>query len=655
MINTKLSKIRQENSSKHAVYVRGLLKQYRNKTKALGNVNLDVSNGELFGLVGPDGAGKTTLLNILAGVMPASAGDIRVFGEHPESARHQISYVPQGCALYPELTVEEHLQYEAGLRGLSYKALEEKNYLEEFGLSAFSHRLAGKLSGGMKQKLALCCALISSPTLLLLDEPTNGLDPISRRELWQLLVLLTKAGVTIVVSTSSLEEAEQCSRLALMYEGTIHDTGSPQELKRSLGMRRLEITIPQEDCANEALLELCAYRSANIEDIYILGTHMEVLCTNVSSAKQELGMKLQSLNIDIRVGQETLPTIENLVLTKLRRLKAVNSLPITFPHLLESKEAKRTDRLNDAAISVIKLNKKFGDFSAVRDLELEIKYGEIFGLLGANGAGKTSTIKMLCGLMTPTSGQLTIATENTYLRSRQIRKRIGYMSQKFTLYDELSVKENLEFYASIYEIPYKLRKRQMGWVIETFGLGEILDLAITHLPLGWKQRIAFGAAVMHEPDILFLDEPTAGIDPLARRHLWMYIRDFAKNGAAILVTTHYLDEAEYCHRLAFMSAGRIIRQGAPSELKQDTRSKLFEIKATPLDKALQALNNYLENWRIVAFANSLRLFLDNPEVQIPLIKERLQKGGCEGILLTPVRFSLEDAFIDSVLNDTRSL
>ncbi len=629
------------------VKVDGLSKRYKDGTEALKQLVLEVQPGELFGLVGPDGAGKSSALKILAGIMEPSSGLVSVLGSKPCDARRYIGYVPQGGALYPDLSIDENLRYEAGMHGISPQDFEQlrETHLRNMGLLQFADRLAGQLSGGMKQKLALCCALVTQPKVIFLDEPTTGLDPISRRELWQALSVLGQQGVTAVVATPFLDEAERCHRVALMYDGSVHEVGSPSELKKNLGLNRLEITVESDVQTIKALGQLSFEISDNIVDICPFGDHLEVLCRDAAQAKEEIGITLSKAGIEVKDIGETAPNLENVFITRLKSLAKREIQAVPFPHVRKN---FRSNHETDVALKAEKLNKQFGNFKAVDNVDLELRYGEIFGLLGANGAGKTTTIKMLCRLLKPTSGTVSILGDTSRERSKKVRRRIGYMSQKFTLYDNLTVIENLEFYAGIYEIPFELRRRQIDWVIDACDLDEIKNSLVKNLPLGWKQRIAFGAAVMHEPEVIFLDEPTAGVDPLARRQLWKLIRDFAANGAVILVTTHYLDEAEFCNRMAFMASSKIVAQGSPQDLKATCQGELFEVTGPDTQKAFQLLSEQLEHWRVSIFGSDIHVLLDDSVQQLESVKLILSSAGCEVASIRPIAFSLEDAFIDVV-------
>ncbi|MBU6452256.1 MAG: ABC transporter ATP-binding protein [Cyanobacteria bacterium REEB67] len=657
---------RTEAKGKPVVSLSGLTKTYKGGHKALQGLDLEIEKGDLFGIVGPDGAGKTTALNIICGIMKSSSGKILIDGKAPNLVREQIGYVPQNGALYPELTIEESLRYEAGLHSVSAEDYEQRRdlYLKKMGLDKFADRLTSQLSGGMKQKLALCCALISEPKLLVLDEPTNGLDPISRRELWQTLSELTQAGVTAIVATPFLDEAERCSRVALLYEGKVHECGSPKELKKALNLSRLDIEI-EIDIENngektesssatfaslaQATEALRKSDSENLVDIFTYGDHVEVLTRDFERARQEVSEGLQKEGFKISHARQTEPSMENVFVMRLRELGVKEVPPKPFPsesRESQSKNSSGDSKNNGAAISARGLQKRFDNFQAVKNFDLELPYGEIYGLLGANGAGKTTTIKMLCGLLAPTAGQVSLAGETGDLRSRKVRKKIGYMSQKFTLYDALTVQENLEFYASIYEIPKAERQKRLDWAIEACNLADMRKSIVGPLPRGWKQRVAFGAAVLHEPEILFLDEPTAGVDPIARRQIWSLVRELAKKGTAVLVTTHYLDEAEYCTRMSLMANSSVVAQGSPREIKAQTQGKLFEVRSDNTQKTFLELSKEFEPWRVSIFGSSIHLLVDS-EADLAKVQDVPKDQ------IKPIPFTLEDAFI-AVVQQSRN-
>ena len=635
-----------------AIQVKDLSKSYGTLV-AVNKIDLTVKKGEIFGLIGPDGAGKTTIFHILGGVMAASAGQIDVLGYSPRDARSLIGYVPEKLSLYLDLTVAENLDYSAGLRQVPFDLLSElrAKYLQLMGLEKFPERLAGNLSGGMKRKLALACVLVSQPQILLLDEPTTGVDPVSRREFWDDLAMIASAGVTIVVATPYLDEAERCNRIALIQEGVIQQMGTVDELRERLGCKRLEVRTKQIEVAEDILRSQLKTTASQITDVQIFGDRLDVLVKNVDLGASKVRTILDQYQLESESIKISEPTLENVFVTSLRSLgNDPQFLP--FPRLESISQKLATPKTKpqptDIAIRTDKLSKRFGNFPAVKDLDLVIRYGEIYGLLGANGAGKTTTIKMLCGLLGATSGKITLAGETSNLRSRELRQRIGYMSQKFTLYDDLTIVENLQFYCGIYGVPRELQRQKIDWVLGTCGLVGKEKLLTGKLPGGWKQRVAFGASVMHEPEILFLDEPTSGVDPLARRQFWRLINDFARQGTAILVTTHYLEEAEHCNRLGFIVAGEMVIQGTPNEIKTAQPGQLLEIITDSTQVAANLLKTQLEPWRVSIFGDRLHLVIEESESEIPEIESILQTNNIKVKSLQPIPFSLEDAFIGIV-------
>lgn len=674
-------------SPETAITVRHLQKRY-GQLQALKGIDFQVQPGEIFGLIGPDGAGKTTTFQILAGVMAASAGEVSVLGTHPREARLDLGYVTQKFSLYPDLSVIENMHYTAGLRHVPSAVFAERaqNLLPRIGLEPFRDRLASQLSGGMKQKLALCCALVTQPKILLLDEPTTGVDPVSRREFWDLLATFATQGVTIVIATPYLDEAERCHCIALIYAGEIQQIGTLKELRKSLGLQRIEVRaeplaaaaavltqhsnslLDQDDepkqerkypLAGETAIakepaaqpELDSSDQANrqreessrqiIVDVQTFGDRLDVMVTDAEQGQQQLRSVLAHRDLtltDLRLDE---PTLENVFVNRLRQ-QGLTLVDREFPTNRGGKDK------GGLAIDTHNLTKTFGDFEAVKGVDIRVHYGEIYGLLGANGAGKTTTIKMLCGLLPASDGEIQLAGETHNLNRSEVRSRIGYMSQKFTLYDDLTIHQNLEFYCGVYGVPQKARQEKIDWVLATCGLTGRENLMTGSLPGGWKQRVSFGASVMHEPDILFLDEPTSGVDPLARRQFWRLIRDFAQRGTAILVTTHYLEEAENCNNMAFMVAGEIVAQGSPSDIKTSQPGELFELVSPQIQAASNLLKDRLEAWRVSIFGDRLHLVLDNPERELDEVRHWLQSADIDIQSLRSTPFTLEDAFIGIV-------
>jgi ABC-2 type transport system ATP-binding protein len=603
-------------SGNPVIRVERLQKQY-GQFMAVKGINFEVYAGEIFGLIGPDGAGKTTTFHILGGVMEASGGKADILGQKPRNARLNIGYLTQQFSLYLDLSIDENLRYTADLRKVSRTDFRQRRqkYLALMGLEQIGDRLACQLSGGMKQKLALCCALIPQPQILLLDEPTTGVDPVSRREFWDVLATLASEGMTIVVATPYLDEAERCNRIALMYEGQIQEIGTLSQLRINLGLQRLEVRIPDIAAAERTLLPLIG--TGDITDVQTFGDRLDVLVVDPQRAEAQVRAAL-TLCAPASI-QITDATLENVFVTRLRQ-QGSDPPFIPLPRAVPLNSA--VGDLQDAAIAIGAQNirKTFGNFQAVKDVNLDIRYGEIYGLLGANGAGKTTTIKILCGLLPPTSGDIYLAGQTQDLRSGALRRRIGYMSQKFTLYDDLSVVENLEFYCGVYEVPTRIRKQKIDWVLEICGLTGQENMLTGRLPGGWKQRVAFGASVMHEPEILFLDEPTSGVDPLARRQFWRLINALAQQGTAVLITTHYLEEAEQCNRMGFMVAGEVAIQGSPSEIKAAQPGQLMELRVDRNQQASNVLKTQLEGWRVSIFGDRLHVVLDNPDTDIPVVQ-----------------------------------
>lgn len=626
--------------SNTAIRVDGLKKSY-GSLEAVSGVDLEIEKGEIFGLIGPDGAGKTSVFQILGGVMMPTSGNVTVFGETARDARPMIGYLTQAFSLYQDLSVAENLRYMGELRRLTRKEIEKRSshYLELFDMHRFTDRLAGRLSGGMKQKLALACALITEPKVLLLDEPTTGVDPVSRREFWDTLATLSSEGMTIVVATPYLDEAERCTRVALMYEGLIHQVGTPAELREGLGLKRLEVRASDLGKAEEVLAGV-----PSINDVQRFGDRLDVMIGDPEAGQSATREALSKAGITLEETRVASPTLENTFVAMLRDMGGERPVP-PFPA-----RRKFRERPADAiAIGAQNLRKTFGDFHAVKGVNIEVCYGEIYGLLGANGAGKTTTIKILCGLIEATSGDIQLADERGSLRSSFVRQRIGYMSQKFSLYDDLSINDNLEFFAGVYQIPREQREEKKEWVLKFSGLEGRASMKTGDLPGGWKQRVAFGAAIMHEPSVLFLDEPTSGVDPLARRAFWKMINHLADRGVAVLITTHYLEEAEQCNRLGLMVAGELVAEGTPTGIKAEQGGTLLELYTDHPQRAANLLKNEMERWRVSLFGDRLHVIVDEDAKEgINRLTARLGTEGIKVLDASKERYSLEDVFITVV-------
>jgi ABC-2 type transport system ATP-binding protein len=636
-----------DGSETTAIRITRLWKRY-GKLEAVRGISFEVGKGEIFGLIGPDGAGKTSTFQILAGVMEASAGSTEVFGRPAREARAQTGYLTQAFSLYPDLTVSENLRYVGDLRRVTSDDIVKRGqqYLQMFDMDRFSGRLAGQLSGGMKQKLSLACALVPKPRVLVLDEPTTGVDPVSRREFWDALAHLAAEGLSILISTPYLDEAERCNRIALIHKGEIRKIGTPAELREGLAAKRLEVRVDNLSEA-ERVLSVVSGPQKDIMDVERFGDRLDILAHDPDKARQiveDLTCKAGLHIIDVRIDE---PTLENVFVAGLRGL-GEDSKESPFPGHHDHSNLR-----GQIAVGADNLTKQFGAFTAVKNVALEIPYGEIYGLLGANGAGKTTTIRMLCGLLEATSGSMRLAGEQGNLRSEGIRQQIGYMSQKFSLYNDMTIRENLSFFAGVYGVPESEREEKIRWVVSFSGLEGKEDQITGSLPGGWKQRVAFGAAIMHEPSVLFLDEPTSGVDPLARRAFWVMINRLADAGTAILVTTHYLEESEQCNRLGFMAGGELVAQGTPSGIKSAQTGHLLEFIVDQPQRAADVLKSDTERWRVSLFGNRLHVVTDEVvEAGKRTTTEKLASNGIRVISAREEPFSLEDVFI-SVIEKAR--
>lgn len=610
--------------------------------KALDAVSFQVRPGEIFGFIGADGAGKTTAFRIMGGVLEAGGGELEVLTTTPRDARPGVGYLTQPFSLYPDLSVDENLNYAGSVREVPEKEFEERRekYFKLFDLTNFTDRLAGRLSGGMKQKLALSCALIPDPKLLLLDEPTTGVDPVTRRDFWDALTSLAGQGMSIVVATPYLDEAERCHRVALMERGKIYDIDTPKHFCSKMGVTRLEVKVEPLAEAEDVLRA-----SPEAEDVQRFGDRLDVMAANPDAAETDLRQRAEGAGMHITEVRRSQPTLENAFVGQLRKMRGVHPVP-HFP-----KPSPPLDR-KEIVIGAKDLNKRFGSFQAVKNFQLEIRNGDIYGLLGANGAGKTTSIKIICGLLDPTSGGVTLLGKSKGLRAAAVRSRIGYMSQKFALYDDLTIGENLDFYARLYGVDESVRDERKKWVLESAELKGEEGMITKSLPGGWKQRVAFGAAVMHEPEAIFLDEPTSGVDPLARRAMWRTINEFADRGAGILVVTHYLEEAEQCNRIGFMVAGEIIAEGSPSEVKANMKGELYEIEVDHPDRALAVLKKKFGASRVSLFGDRVHVVVQNDEEK-RTSGVALRDAGVGIVSEHRVEFSLEDVFI-SLIESRRS-
>ena len=623
-----------------AIRIRDLRKRY-GTLEAVRGINVEIQAGEIFGLIGPDGAGKTSTFQVLAGVMEATSGTCEVFGRPARDARAETGYLTQTFSLYPDLTVRENLHYLGDLRRVPRPEIERRahRYLQMFDMDRFTERLAGRLSGGMKQKLALACALVPEPRVLVLDEPTTGVDPVSRREFWDVLAHLAADGLTILVATPYLDEAERCHRVALLYAGAIQQIGTPAELRASLGAARLEVRTTTLGRAEEILFQASA-TDPDIIDVQRFGDRLDVLVREPGRVEPLVRERLRAAGLTVEEVRVDEPMLENTFVARLRALGREVQHPV-FP----GRHAHQ-DLIGRVAIGADSLTKDFGTFRAVHDVTLQVRYGEVYGLLGANGAGKTTIIKMLCGLLEPTRGKTELAGAHRDLRAPAVREQIGYMSQKFSLYEDLPIDENLAFFAGVYGVPEEEREEKIRWVLEFAGLEGQEHQIVGSLPGGWKQRVAFGAAIMHEPSVLFLDEPTSGVDPLARRAFWSLINRLSDAGTAILVTTHYLEEAEQCNRLGLMVAGELVAEGTPTGIKAEQQGHLLEFFVDQPQLAADTLKQTMDRWRVSLFGDRLHVNVsEDADAGVRRVTAELAARCVQVRSARESGFSLEDVFI----------
>ena len=548
--------------------------------QALQGINMQIKTGQLTALVGPDGAGKTTFLRLIAGLYKPTAGSLEVLGmdvaKDPQSVQDRISYMPQKFGLYEDLSIQENLDLYADLHGVPMDVRKERfaRLLKITDLARFTERPAGKLSGGMKQKLGLACTLVRSPELLLLDEPSVGVDPLSRRDLWSIIEqLVREENLSVILSTAYMDEAERCHEVYVMLDGQVLKQGTPDELTAQAQAQTWQVK-PSPDMKARVLQAHLLDNQHYIADAVPKGDVVRFITRTESPSlpadllpkgvvaeprAAELEDAFMLLLHEAKHIQKTVLAQENLALDPSITL-IENSDP---PQVKTEQNVKQ--QLEKPVIVVKDLVRTFGDFTAVASTSFDVSRGEIFGLLGPNGAGKTTTFRMLCGLLPASSGVLEVAGMNLRTARAQARAKIGYVSQKFALYGNLSVLDNLKFFGGAYGLSGKQLKQQIDKALLQFELKPHAKSG--DLPNGFKQRLSMAAALLHQPEIIFLDEPTSGIDPLARRSFWYTIGELANQGMTIIVTTHFMEEAEYCDRIAIQDAGKLLAIGTPQQIR----------------------------------------------------------------------------------------
>ena len=627
-----------------AIEAIGLQKKYANVT-AVSSLDLRIERGEMFGLVGADGAGKTTTIRMLCTLLLPSAGEARLLGMNTarDAARlkDKIGYVAEHFNLYPTLTVEENLTFFARLRNMPRETSEKriKELLQFCRLEPFRKRHAEHLSGGMQKKLALACSLIHEPEVVFLDEPTTGVDPVSRRDFWRIIAGFLARGITVLVSTPYLDEAERFNRIAFMQKGQVIVCDTPQNIKARFPGELLEIRTHQVNKVAAVLAPLPFVQTAQV-----FGDTVHVMVDRAGERRTEIDRLLKERSISTVELRHIAVGLEDVFITQLTSLEGK-------PDSWSGSENKvnliaKEGEQPEAAVQVSELARKFGNFTAVDRASFSIRRGEIFGLLGPNGSGKTTTIRMITGLLQPTEGSAFVLGDDMSVMADIIQSKIGYMSQKFSLFSDLTVEENINFYGNLYSLPTALLRERKEWVLNMAGLRGKEKAMARELAGGWKQRLALGCTIIHSPEVVFLDEPTAGVDPLSRRAFWELIQELSDRGTTIFITTHYMDEAEHCHRLGLMYQGRLIALGSPHQLKTELiKGELIEVTTSDYAQALAMLSADARYPQVSLFGSAIHVVVDEAQAASTQIKRLLESGGIAVHSINRIPFSMEDVFI----------
>ncbi|MFO0698613.1 MAG: ATP-binding cassette domain-containing protein [Nitrospira sp.] len=631
------------------VRVSDFVKRYKTHI-AVDGVTLDIRKGEIYGLIGPDGAGKSSLMKAIAGVLTYDSGSVEVFETVVDSERaaervkQRLGFLPQGLGLnlYPDLSVEENIDFFARLRLVPEQEIltRKTRLLAMTRLEKFRDRAMKNLSGGMKQKLGLICTLIHEPELAILDEPTTGVDPVSRRDFWSILAeLLQEKGMTALVSTAYMDEAARFHRLAFLSHGKVLAAGTPANVQ---GL------IPGSVVTFEATpqLEAVVRLKPRYTQVEALGSKLHVFTegTDPAQAVKDIESHLGEIKAEqIQVDDPELEDVFVALLLRQGTSQGSGEVP-TNP---------ATRAIHDGlAIEARELVRDFGTFRAVDHVSFEVKSGEIFGLLGANGAGKTTVIKMLNGIMPPTGGQGWVAGADMKTAGGAIKERIGYMSQAFSLYLDLTVEENIKLFAGIYGLDRHETNERLVWIVSMAGLKGFESSLTSRLPMGVRQRLALGCALVHRPRVLFLDEPTSGVDPIGRRHFWDILSRLAREeGVAMLVTTHYMSEAEHCDQLALMYAGRIVSEGSPAEMRRQVEEEAGHLLELIVDQPGLAVRRLGQAGCSGAalFGTKLHLLSREPAQDEVRLREVLSDGGVQVHSISRRPLSLEDVFVHRVM------
>ena len=634
------------------VRVTNFVKHYR-KHSAVSGVSLEVKPREIYGLIGPDGAGKSTLMKAIAGVLSFKNGEIEVFGVRIDSERaadrikHRLGFMPQGLGLnlYPELSVEENIDFFARLRLVPKRDLSERktHLLRITRLERFRDRPMKNLSGGMKQKLGLICTLIHEPDLVILDEPTTGVDPVSRQDFWAILAgLLRERGVTAIVSTAYLDEAARFHRASLLFGGRVLAKGEPREL---LSFAPGSLVALQAEPQVQALSRL----ESKFSQVQALGPWIRIFVEKADPNEATRRVRCALEDVQVRELQVSEPELEDVFIALLPQRQASRKDTRLLSPLVSSGSSQSS---NDAAIEAVELVRDFNGFRAVDRVSFQIQRGEIFGLLGANGAGKTTVIKMLVGILPPTAGGGRVAGVNMHGMGRAIRERVGYMSQVFSLYQDLTVVENIRLYSAIYGLNRSETRDRIDWIVDMAGLtGHETDQA-GRLPVGLRQRLALGCALVHRPQILFLDEPTSGVDPIGRRQLWKILFQLSRSdGVTILVTTHYMSEVEHCDHVGLMHAGRLVANASPEEMKHQIETEVGRVLEVSVDQPLEALG-LLEKAgfnSVSLFGKCVHVLAKDPQLAGKQVRAAMNTTGIALHSIAERPLTMEDVFVYRVL------
>jgi len=634
------------------ISARGLKISYGGRWKpveAVRGIDLEVHRGEIFGLVGPDGAGKTSTIQMLCGILRPTAGKAMVAGVDvvgdAESLGGRIGYMSEGFTLYGSLSVRENLEFFADLYRVPID--ERQGRIQDLlRFSRLDHavdRRAEHLSGGMKKKLALACALVYSPQVLFLDEPTTGVDPVSRRDFWLLLNDFLEQGITIFVSTPYMDEAERFHRVALMHTGEIVACDTPSALKASLSGEMLDLLAEPQ---RRAVRRLRAHPAAS--HVQVFGERLHLLVADPARDLRLLKADLSKEGIHFADVRRASPGLEDVFVAMLE-----NSNQRSGDSTIQPDENLQPDHLRPSnrepqplAVSVSELTKRFDGITAVDNVSFNVRQGEIFGFLGPNGSGKTTTIRMLCGLLPPTYGSGTVAGWDILRQQARIKPEVGYMSQKFSLYGDLTVEENLDFYAGVYGLANSQLAARKSWALKMAGLAGRERGLTRDLSGGWKQRLALGCAVLHEPRVLFLDEPTSGVDPISRRAFWDLIYNLSESGVTVFVTTHYMDEAEHCDRLGLIYNGRLIALGSPASLQANMRAgEMLEIACPHPMRALRILQDMDGVLSAGLYGDRVHVLVVDASRIAPAIRATFKAEGHALRRVHPIPLSLEDLFV----------